>query len=436
MALVLEAIRRRPGRSAVTALGIGLSSGLVVLLLALAAGVDQSATTLAYASGVDLLATSASSGGNSTPLNATLPPIPGAHNLSVNVPKIDPNVQVASPWLLSELVFGNASLWAAANSSGGVPPGWTLTSAGSIGWIPSMNTGLEVPPILSGPGFTVPGDPHYANGSFTGTPTQQIVLDRSLATVLGVSVGDRIFASPAAPASNGSLGAWFANATPFTLVGVSGPFWLVPSALLAYTYLSELQAITGGGTPSTDYATLLLVHLYDPTNPGLDQAKIALAFPDLTVFTLSQLLSEIQHVVNVYRTFGYLIAAIGLAVATLFATTILQMSVDDRSREMALLRAVGYTRMRVGLLVVGEGLLLAAGGLAVGLGVAWLAAHLLNEFLLGLVGGLPTGFSFVSFDPTVLVLSAAIVAAVGLLASLAPAVRAMGLPVAEELRAP
>jgi putative ABC transport system permease protein len=210
----------------------------------------------------------------------------------------------------------------------------------------------------------------------------------------------------------------------------------VPSAELAYLYLSELQALLGGATPSTDYATLVLVHLHDPTDPAADQATIARAFPELTVFTLGDLLSGIQHVVNVYRTFGELIGAVGLVVATLFTTTVLQMSVDDRNRELALLRAIGHRRASVGVEVVEEGLLVCGLGLALGLPIAYFGAVAMNRFLLGLVAGLPAGFSFVSFEPAVLATGVAAVVAVGLVASTLPAVRAMQLPVAEELRAP
>ncbi len=429
-----EAIRRRPGRSVLTVLGIGLASGLVVLLLALSAGVETSSTTLAYASGVDLLATS-SSGGNGSPLNGVPPPIPGAHHLVEAIPQADPNAVVASPWLVGDLVFGNASLWASANTTS-VPPGWTYTGAGAVGWIPDELTGIATPPLYQGTGFTSPGDPHYANGSYLGHPTHEIVLDQALAGVLGVRLGDTVWASPIAPPSEAALPGWYANATPFHVVGISGAFWLVPSAELAFVYLSELQGLIGGASASTDYATFVLVHLNDPTDPATDQARIALAFPELTVYTLADLLSEVQHVVNVYRTFGTLIGAIGLVVAALFTTTVLQMSVDDRSRELALLRALGHPRGSIGRRVVEEGLLLSALGLAVGLPFAYGGALAMNEFLLALVSGLPTGFSFVSFEPSVILLGVGVVAAVGLLASIAPAVRAMQLPIAEELRAP
>ncbi|MGP8075541.1 MAG: ABC transporter permease [Thermoplasmata archaeon] len=431
MRYALDAIRRRPGRSAMTSLGIGLAVGLVVLLLALSSGIQSSATTLAAESGVDLIAASA----NTTILSGQFPPVQGAHSLVTRLPAVDPNVATASPWLVSDLVFGNASLWAAANASS-LPGGWSPTESGTIGWIPSDNAGLQTPDIYNGTGFTESGDPHYAGGAYTGPTTHQIVLDQGLATVLHVGLGDRVWLGAAQPPSAAALSGWYANATGFRVVGISGPFWLIPSALLAFAYLSELQGIVGGASASTDYASLVLIHLTDPTTAGTDQSRLQSAFPQLTVFTLSDILGAIQHVVNLYRTFGELIGIIGVVVAALFATTVLQMSVDDRSREIALLRAIGHSRPAVGSLVVQEALLLALFGLAVGLPIAYLTAYGLNLFLRHLLAGLPASFSFVSFNGTVLLDGLLLVLAVGLVAAVAPAARAMQLPVAEELRAP
>jgi len=426
-----DSVRRRPGRSALTSLGVGLAVGLVVLLLALSSGIQTSAATLADASGVDLLIASA----NTTFSQDTFPPIVQAHSLAAGIPAADPNVATASPWLVSDLVFGNASLWAAANASS-VPPGWSPTGSGTVGWIPGDNTGIETPDVYNGSGFSVPGDPHYANGTFEGPRTGEIELDQGLAGVLGVSVGSSVWAAASAPTGPAQLIGWYANATAFRVVGITGPFWLLPSALLAFTYLSELQTLVGGASSSTDYGSLVLVHLHDPTQATQDQERIGAAFPGLTVFTLSDILGAIQHVVDLYRTYGELIGAIGLVVAALFTTTVLQMSVDDRSREIALLRAIGHSRGRVAGLVVEEALLLSSLGLLVGLPIAYLGAVGINSLLLRLLAGLPNGFSFVSFNGSVLLSGVALVVAIGLLAGIAPAARAMQLPVAEELRAP
>ncbi len=217
-----------------------------------------------------------------------------AHSLAADIPAADPNVATASPWLVSDLVFGNASLWGAANASS-VPPGWSPTGSGTVGWIPGDNTGIETPEVYNGSGFSVPGDPHYANGTYQGPRTGEIELDQGLAGVLGVSVGSSVWAAASAPTGPAQLAGWYANATAFRVVGITGPFWLLPSALLAFTYLSELQTLVGGASSSTDFGSLVLVHLHDPTLATQDQERIGAAFPGLTVFTLSDILGAIQH---------------------------------------------------------------------------------------------------------------------------------------------
>lgn len=429
-----DAVRRRKGRSALTALGIGLAVGLVVMLLALSNGVESSAASLAAASGIDLIGTSPTNGSSS--LVSGFAPFTDAHELAREIPQYDSNVVTASPWLIASLAFGNSSLYARANSSS-VPAGWGPTATSAVGWIPSDEVGIETPSLTAGPGFSSPADdpdPYYDNGTYNGTPTHQIVLDQSLAGTLGAGVGASVWASEVTPGRD--LASWYANATRFTVVGISGPFWLVPTATLAFLFLSELQALTGSASSSKDYASVMLIHLSDPTRATTDQVEIASKFSQLAVVTTGSILTDIQHVVNLYRTFGTLIAAIGLVVAALFTTTVLQMSVDDRSRELAVLRAVGYSRASVGLTVVEESILLASIGLAIGLPVAYLGATAINAFLIHLIGGLPTGFSFVGFSAGVIAIGVLLVVAIGLVAAIAPAARAMQLPVAEELRAP
>jgi putative ABC transport system permease protein len=429
-----DALRRRPGRTALTALGIGLATALVLVLLSVSAGIQASSFRLATSSGVDLLGTST----NTSLTSLSFPPVSKAHQLSTEIPAADPNVATASPWLVSSLVFANSSLYAASNLSGngsGVPASWQPASGTSIGWIPDENGGLEVPSIIAGSNLPVAGDPHYANGTYAGPRTDDVVLNAALAALLHVEPNATIWANPQSPSGPASLSGWFAHATPFRVIGVSGPFWFLPSTALGMFYLSELQELVGGDTGSTDYASLVLIHLTDPTRASQDQARLETAFPAITFFTLGNVLGAVQHVVDLYRTFGTLVGLIGVLVATLFTATVLLMSVEDRSRELALLRAVGYSQAQVGGFVVEEGLLLAGLGLAVGLPFGFLGATVLNDFLERLVTGLPTGFSFVTFSLSVLAQGVVEVVLIGLVASLIPLIRALRIPVAEELRA-
>lgn len=435
MRLAYDAVRRRPARSAATGLGIGMATGLVVLLLALSAGVQTSATRLAAASGIDLLATSA----NTSLSSGSFPPVTEAHALPAQLAHADPNIATASPWLISDLTYANTSLYEASNASpsgNGVPGGWGPTGAGSVGWIPSDNVGIETPGIVNGTGFDPSTDPHYDGGAYDGPVTHETELDQGLATILHIGVGGIVWVSDQSVAGPSGLAEWFENATPFRVVALTEPFWLIPSALIGFFYLSELQGLEGDHGASQDFASLVLVHLHDGSNPSNDQTILARDFPSLTIFTIGNILGAIQQAVDLYRTFGAFIGVIGLVVATLFTTTVLLMSVDDRSKELALLRAVGYRRASIGVLVLEEGLLLGSIGLVLGLGFGALGAYALNAFLGRLIAGLPTGFSFISLDASVVASAAVEVLVIGILASVVPALRAMGLPVAQELRAP
>ena len=426
-----QAVRRRPGRSLATSLGIGLATSLVLILLALSSGIQSSATRLVAASGIDLIATSANTSLSST----AFPPLTSAHALPAAFERADPNVKSASPWLIASLTFANTSLARSANLSD-VPPGWAPASSGVVGWVPRENAGVETPTLFVGPGFSDPGDPHFANGTYAGPSTHEVVLDQALATVLNVTPGQLVYAGAGSPSGPAELASWVANATLFRVVGVSGPFWLIPSALLGFFYLSELQQLIATTPTPHDDASLVLVHLADPSSSGSDQSRIAAAFPQLSVFTVANILGAVNSVVDLYRTFGTLIGLIGITVATLFTTTILLMSVDDRSQELALLRALGFPRLRIAGYIVEEAVLLSAVGLGIGVVGGGLGSYALNRFLEGLVIGLPSGFTFVSFDLGVIARGIVEVLLIGFAASALPAWRALTLPVAQELRAP
>ncbi|EQD67236.1 ABC-type transport system permease protein, partial [mine drainage metagenome] len=278
MRFAWDGIRRRPGRSVATALGIGLAVALVILLLAVGAGISSSAGYLATQSGVDLIGVSP----GAAPPSTQFPPIASAHPLTQEVRRADSSVESASPWLIASLLFGNSTLWSRANQSvdgTGLPAGWGPTSGTSIGWIPGDNTGITTPLLVNGTGFTYPGDPHYANGSYDGPFTHEIVIDQGLATQLGVSVGGLVWASPRSAAGPAEVEGWYANATAFRVVGITEPYYLIPTAALAMFYLSELQSLTGSASPGADYASLLLIHLDPGASAAAAQSRLELPVP-------------------------------------------------------------------------------------------------------------------------------------------------------------
>ena len=133
----------------------------------------------------------------------------------------------------------------------------------------------------------------------------------------------------------------------------------------------------------------------------------------------------LNSILNFVSFFVGTIMAIG---ATLGAVNSLYAMVDSRQREIATLRAIGFSPGAVVLAVLLESMLLALPGALLGSLLAWLLFN-------GLAAS-PFGYSFrlsVTFSLAVLGIEWAL--AMGLLGGLLPALRAARMPVVTALRA-
>ena len=117
-------------------------------------------------------------------------------------------------------------------------------------------------------------------------------------------------------------------------------------------------------------------------------------------------------------------AALALLLATVGTYGVISYAVTQRRREIGVRVALGATRSDVVRLVVGQGLRLAASGVVVGLGAAFMAPRVLRSLLFGVA---PT-------DPTTLAAIVTTLVLAVLAASWLPARRAAGVPAVEVLR--
>ena len=120
-----------------------------------------------------------------------------------------------------------------------------------------------------------------------------------------------------------------------------------------------------------------------------------------------------------------ILAAVFFTILLVAGNTLAQ-SVRERTGELAVLKAVGFSDARVTGLVLAESLLFALVGGGLGLGLAWAFTQ----------GGDPTGGMLPTFylPPSYLAGGAALMAALGLAAGLLPAVEAWRLSIASALR--
>jgi putative ABC transport system permease protein len=133
----------------------------------------------------------------------------------------------------------------------------------------------------------------------------------------------------------------------------------------------------------------------------------------------------LNAVLNFASLFVGTIMAIG---ATLGAVNSLYAIVDSRRREIATLRAIGFSGSAVVAAVLIESILLALPGAALGTLAAWLLFNGLSAS--------PFGFSFqLAVTPPLAVIGVEWALAMGLVGGLLPALRAARMPITTALRA-
>jgi putative ABC transport system permease protein len=192
--------------------------------------------------------------------------------------------------------------------------------------------------------------------------------------------------------------------------------------LAAYVPLAQAPSANGAGV-------LLLRTDGDPAAlASAARAAIRDVDPALAVFAVEPLVDTVARSVGERRFTMLLLglfAAIALALAAIGVHGVLSYGVAQRTREIGIRMALGARPARVLRLVVGEGVLLATAGIAVGLAGALALTRLLANLLFGVT---PT-------DPATLAAAVLLLASIAAVASYLPARRALRVDPAVALRA-
>jgi putative ABC transport system permease protein len=155
--------------------------------------------------------------------------------------------------------------------------------------------------------------------------------------------------------------------------------------------------------------------------PAIDEA-----IPRMQARTIEAFLDTFKQA-ELIDSFALAISLLAALVSGIGVTNTMLMSVFDRTREIGLLRAIGWSRLRIIAMVQAEGVILAVAGGLLGLPLGLVLIEL-AKFAIQL------GWLNITLDLPLYVRAVAVATGIGLLGALYPAVRAAMLEPTEALR--
>ncbi len=282
------------------------------------------------------------------------------------------------------------------------------------------------------------GDPtdaiHFANGSYDGPATEDVLVSSPLADADHIAVGTTVLLSPGA---NRSLG------VSYTVTGIFGvaPTALGPTgAFAAVLPLSDLQLLTGyatgsGGTliDAVDSIEVSLAGAAETEPAVLDQvrAEIQALVPYYGVSSLDQEAQQLQQASSVLTGFYLALSSVALIVGLLFLALVLVRRVESGRRAIGIRRALGLPRSWIAGGILEDGLVLAAAGSVIGVAGGYLIVAGLARWGSAAVA---EAARLAVFVPSTLALLAAAVVVLSLVASAAAVRAALRVEITEALR--
>ncbi len=248
------------------------------------------------------------------------------------------------------------------------------------------------------------------------------LVGEAMAQKWGWKVGDHVpIASNIFSQKNGS------HSWDFTIIGLFGgkkPQFDTNFMLFQYDYFDETRSF------GKDLVGWLALRTTSPSLNDQVSKKIDAMFANSSYETATD--TEKAFNKAFVAQFGNIALIVTLVVGAAFATILMivgntmALSVRERTREIGVLKTLGFSGGRILRLVLGESILLALIGGVPGLGLAAAFVVMMRDSLVGLVPRM-------TVEPVVVLTALVIMLALGLVTGLIPALGAMRLKIADAL---
>ncbi|MDB9249356.1 ABC transporter permease [Halorubrum ezzemoulense] len=342
-------------RTLFAVLGVTLAVLSVTLLAGVGAGVAETGSEAFEQSGRDLWVSGGPIEVSPGAVGGFQNPISDAHALSSEIGSHE-DVKLASP-LAFQVVYVS-------------PDGEEFDTIMGSGVPGASQASLS---FSSGEGFV--GDPHYADGEYTGEMTYEAIVSPEMAIKYDLEVGDTVHVG-------GTLQT--AREHEYEVVGISPTFENFLGTGTVTIPLAEFQTLTGNAYD--DRATIVTVQLVDGADPEAVREDLAARHPSYTFRTNEEQLVETVERQAVILAAGTSLVALGVVAGGALALNLLLSIVYVQRETLSVLRAVGITRLGVIGVAVVQALAIASLGYLLGAGATPALAAVIDRAAFAVTG--------------------------------------------------
>ncbi len=370
LTVVAKNLLRRPARSALTVCGVALAVAAVVSLLGISRGFEQSYYDLYRSRGIDLVVQHS---GRSQQLSSGLDESWGERIRRL------PGVREVIGGLVDVVSFEEAGLFVVLVN----------------GWTPECSL-FDRLKILSG-------------RRLTDSDRRKLLLGTVLAANLGKGVGDVVDL----------------YGQTFEVAGVFESYNVYENGAIVML-LGEMQQMTDRPREVSGFTVEAEPAAGSVAIAAIKQRIEALS-PELTVLSTADFVNSVAQI-RMARAMAWLTSSVAMILGGIGVLNTMVMSVFERTRELGVLRALGWSRLRIVRMILSESVLLTLAGATIGSAGGAALARALGSFrtTAGLVEG--------RVAPAVFAQGFLIALAVGLLGALYPAFWSASLRPVEALR--
>ena len=270
----------------------------------------------------------------------------------------------------------------------------------------------------------VQGDYRLEDGADATAP-EELVASADLLAALGARVGDSVTVSAG---SDSQLRVASAERR-MRIAGRARFIYAARRQRIHAMPLATLQTLTA----QPDRISLVMLRARAGADPEAVRGRLEHENPRVTLISTASAIRQVDERLRYFRQIAAVLGSVSLLVGFLLVTTLVTVSVNERLGEIAVLRAIGVSRVHVVQQVLIETAVLSLGGTLLGLGLGLATARWLNGILIAMPG-LPAGIEFFRFQADAAWRALGLLALAAIAAAAYPSWRASSLPIAATLR--